>query len=83
MARTFKCALLLAVILLSSPLSPYAHGADSQFQEAQEGGSTMMAVGGGCVLGAAIGTVVFPGIGTAAGCAIFSLGSWSWLKLAH
>jgi hypothetical protein len=35
---------------------------------------------GGGLLGATLGTFIFPGVGTAIGCATVSLGSWTWAK---
>lgn len=40
-----------------------------------------MRVPGGCLLGATLGTFIFPGLGTALGCAGFGAVSWGWGKL--
>jgi hypothetical protein len=45
-----------------------------------ENTSKAVIAGGGCLLGATLGTFIFPGVGTAIGCATVSLGSWTWAK---
>ena len=45
-----------------------------------ENPSRAVIAGGGCLLGATLGTFIFPGVGTAIGCATVSLGSWTWAK---
>lgn len=51
-------------------------------EECPEGSSNVGAVGGGCLLGASVGTFIFPGVGTAVGCAAVGLGSWAWKLFA-
>lgn len=44
--------------------------------------SSDMRVPGSCLLGATLGTFIFPGLGTALGCAGLGALSWGWGKLA-
>jgi hypothetical protein len=49
--------------------------------EPSDRSSSDMRVPGGCLLGATLGTFIFPGLGTALGCAGFGAVSWGWGKL--
>jgi hypothetical protein len=73
----------LFCILLLSILSVSSNAQETNAQESKpacpEGTSKAAAAGGGCLLGATLGTFVFPGIGTAVGCAAASLGSWAYV----
>ncbi|MGC2164538.1 MAG: hypothetical protein WA632_00835 [Gallionella sp.] len=72
--NNLSCVILVSILATSSNLLWAA-------EKCPEGSSNVGAVGGGCLLGASVGTFIFPGVGTAVGCAAVGLGSWVWKLL--
>jgi hypothetical protein len=68
------CIMLLSILSISS-------NAQEASAKCPEGTSNAVIAGGGCLLGATLGTFIFPGVGTALGCAAVSFGSWTWAKI--
>lgn len=72
----------IACLLLISTLT-FSTSSAFAVVDCPRGESNVGAVGGGCLLGASVGTFIFPGVGTAVGCAAVGLGSWAWKLFAR
>lgn len=71
---------IAGLILISTLI--FSTGSACAAIDCPQGDSNVGAVGGGCLLGASVGTFIFPGVGTAVGCAAVGLGSWAWKLFA-
>lgn len=78
MILRYRLFYIMLLLILSIP----SNAQESTTTPTESTASVSVAAGGGCLLGATVGTFIFPGIGSVIGCATASLGSVLWKYLA-
>ena len=75
LSKYFVAGFVVALISSGSSAKDGVRACQSESQA-----SPVAKTSGGCLLGATIGTFIFPGIGTVAGCAAVSAVTVAWIK---